>query len=163
MRLDDTVRIPLLARDGSVRAYALVDRSDAAFVNQWTWSLHSAGYAQRKVTVRGKQTRIYLHRALLGLVSGDGLEGDHRNRDRLDCRRQNLLKVPKHGNRQNKPSQPGASSLHRGVSWDAGNNKWMAQVQAGGKNVILGRFDDEQLAADAAQDARRRLLPFSVD
>lgn len=37
MHDQDTVRIPLRARDGSIRAYALVDAADAEWLSQWTW------------------------------------------------------------------------------------------------------------------------------
>jgi hypothetical protein len=31
--------IPLRARDGSVKAWALIDAADAAWLNQWRWSM----------------------------------------------------------------------------------------------------------------------------
>lgn len=65
--------IPLSARDGSIRAYAIVDATDAHWINQWRWHLDK-GYARRNEWRDGKCIAILLHRELLGLRSGDGLE-----------------------------------------------------------------------------------------
>lgn len=161
---DTTARIPLRARDGSIRAYALVDAADAEWANQWRWSL-GKGYALRIGCAGGSRQTILLHRELLGLSPGDGLEGDHINRDRLDCRRANLRVVPKKGqpNHQNVSSHRGATSRHRGVSWDKRNGKWFVKVWAGGKHHYLGLFADEEEAAQVARDARLRLMPYAVD
>lgn len=160
MQSDDTVQIPLCARDGSIRAYATVDASDAEWAGQFRWYLSGVGYAVR--TVR-HNVKAYLHRELLGLIPGDGLEGDHRNLDKLDNRRINLRAVPKHGNRQNVPSRRGAASEYRGVYWDARRSVWYAQVGSGGHAHSLGDFASEFEAAEAARVARQRILPFTVD
>jgi hypothetical protein len=44
-----------------------------------------------------------------------------------------------------------------GVSWNKMNRKWRAQFNHDGKNQYLGRFDDEQEAAQAVDTAARRL------
>lgn len=52
-------------------------------------------------------------------------------------------------------ADPGAvKSKYRGVSWHRGKRKWQAQIKAGdGKNTHLGRFDNEDDAARAFNDA----------
>jgi hypothetical protein len=164
---DDTVRIPLRAKDGSVRAYALVDAADAEFVGRWTWRLDAQGYAGRGERVGGRTgpyTHIFLHRELLGLPRGDqAIITDHINRDRLDNRRANLRALLKASNPQNVPSYRGASSQYRGVSWMKRNRKWIAYVQIEGKQHYLGLFVSEDEAASAAKAARVRLLPYATD
>jgi hypothetical protein len=160
------VLVPLRAHDGSIRAFAIVDEADAEFVNRWRWHLNK-GYAQRlEVTwpsgKRCSQT-IRLHRVLLGLVKGDGVEGDHINRNTLDDRRANLRALPKGVNSQNKPSYAGSSSQYRGVSWRKRRHKWSAGLETNGKSIHLGNFDTELEAAEAARAGRARLLPFAVD
>lgn len=160
----DVARIPLRARDGTVRAYAIVDAADAEWVNQWRWCLYlPIGYAARKTEVGGHSETIYLHRALLGLKRGDGLEGYHRDRDRLNCRRSNLRVVRKAGNDQNRGSAPASTSAHRGVSWRTQSQKWHAQIKVHGKKVHLGYFANEIDAAVAARAARARWLAYAVD
>jgi hypothetical protein len=160
----DTARIPLHARDGSVRAYAIVDITDAEWVNQWKWQRLSTGHAVRSSRDTGQRRFILLHRELLGLPRiSDGREGDHINRDRLDNRRTNLRIVPKAGQQQNTRPQTGRTSAHRGVSWLKERNRWEAYVQINGKKRRLGRFVSETEAAEAARAARARLMPYATD
>lgn len=164
MCLEDTVRIPLRARDGSVRAYALVDAADAERVNQWRWSLTPQGYARRGISINGIPFIILLHRELLGLpLKSDGRTGDHINRDKLDNRRANLRILSQAENAQNRPSAKGATSQYRGVHWSKHHQKWVATVGLGGKQLRLGTFHDEEVAASVAREARGRLLPHATD
>jgi len=87
-------RIPLHARDGTVRAYALVDEIDYQRLGLFCWSLHAEGYAfrreRRDERPEGRRGVVYLHRAILGFDRTQKLFVDHVNRDKLDCRRENL-------------------------------------------------------------------------
>lgn len=161
----NAVPIPLRGRDGTVRAYAIVDAADAAWVNQWRWSLlNRGGYARRRITQDGRQKTVLLHRELLGLPrDNDGRRGDHIDRDTLNNRRSNLRILPSGGNQQNVPSHAGSSSSHRGVTWDKSRGKWMARLTAEGRHINLGRFTNEVAAAKAVRAARARLMPFAVD
>lgn len=159
---ESTVRVPLRARDGSVRAYALIDGADAAWVNQWRWCL-TRGYAIRRERRENNRT-VYLHRELLGLPRvGDGRQGDHIDRDRMDNRRANLRVVTSGENRQNVSSKPGSSSRYRGVYFDKRRTKWCARIVINRAHKHLGYFDIEDEAGAAALAARRRLLPYAVD
>lgn len=160
---DGSALIPLRARDGSVRAYAMVDVVDAKWIGRHRWH-YERRYAVRDVGGRRQKRKIYLHRQILGLVPGDGLEGDHINRDRLNCRRSNLRIVPgKSANRQNLPGQRNTSSSHRGVSFYKRDGTWQAYTRANGRRVHIGYFKTENEAAEAARAARLRLMPYAVD
>lgn len=159
----DGVLIPLRARDGSIRAYAIVDAADAEWVNRWRWSL-STGYAVRNATIApGQHFILGMHREILGLGQGGEIEVDHINRDRLDNRRANLRAIPKAGNRQNVAGRPDASSRFRGVSWRPTLGKWVAYTHVAGKYRHLGSFADEHEAAVAARAARRALMAYTVE
>lgn len=162
MRNQDTVRIPLRARDGSVRAYAVVDAADAEWVNQWTWHLASKRYAARSVHAGGRRL-IYLHRELLGLMYGDRTEGDHVDRDKLNNRRSNLRPSTRRSNSHNLGSRPNSTSEHRGVAWDRKNQKWRASIALDRKMIALGRFSDEADAAGIALTARLEYMPGATD
>ena len=157
-----TVRIPLRARDGSVRAYALIDRADAALADK-RWSLTrpaaGLGYAVRRVwdPVSKAHAAEHLHRVIVGLEPGDPRVVDHINRDRLDNRRANLRVVTRGENAQNAKPR-GGSSRHRGV-YSNGRGGWCVKV---GRRHI-GTFPTERDAADAAREARARLLPVATD
>jgi hypothetical protein len=159
-----TALIPLLSRDGSLWGHAIVDAEDGEWANQWRWC-QRRGYASRNgARSHGRQHAIYLHRELLGLPwISDGREGDHINRNRLDCRRANLRILPKGGNQQNPSVIEGALSRFRGVTWNPNNKKWVAGLSVNGTYRYVGFFKDEEEAARAVLEARRRHMPYAVD
>ena len=158
------IRVPLRARDGSVRAYALIDDVDEPLMAN-RWSLGGKGYAVRTVRFDGRRTyTLALHRAIFGLERGDPRQVDHVNGVRLDCRRSNLRIVPSHAeNRQNVGSLAGSTSKYRGVSWHRQTRKWRAVVKIDGVTHWLGRFDDEDEAGRVAAEFRKRHVPYSVE
>lgn len=157
------VRIPLYRRDGSIRAYAIVDEADATIVTHRRWYL-SHGYVVRGVRLsRTRGTTVTLHRELLGLSADDQRQVDHINRDRLDCRRSNLRIVTVAENQQNVSSYTGSTSKHRGVSWNTAMRKWKAKVHIRGKDVYLGCFDSEEEAGHIAHETRLRLMSHAID
>lgn len=160
---DAAVRIPLRARDGSIRAYVVVDVGDADWLNRWRWKLDVNGYAVRSGWKEGTRGTFRLQREIFGLSPSDTVQVDHRNRDRLDCRRANLRVLPAGGNDHNRSSYKGSSSGYRGVTWDKRARKWRAQVKSKGQNHHLGLFDLEEEAAKVAAEARIRLLAYSLD
>lgn len=100
-----SIQVPLYARDGTVRAWSIVDDEDADLARQH-WYLDNNGYAARYVPQR---TQL-LHRAVLNLLPGDPRQGDHIDGRRLNNRRSNLRIVTPAENAQNRPSRPGTSS-----------------------------------------------------
>lgn len=162
-----TALVPLRARDGSIKTYALIDAADAEWVNQWLWHLNGNGYVARNVADGpNKQTKIYLQRALLGLPHKKGsldLTGDHIDRDPLNNRRGNLRAIPEDGNKQNVSSVSGSASKYRGVSWDTKRRKWRAAVRVNDKSHVAGYFSDEDDAGQAARTIRLAHLPYAID
>lgn len=159
---DGTARIPLMGKTGEVRAYAIIDAADAAFVSQWRWSLMRT-YACRTVRVNGRAMSIRLHRELLGLKHGDTREGDHINHQTLDNRRSNLRILPHLGNLQNRIARRSSRSQHRGVSWSTAEQKWKATVRVDGLNVHLGYFTSEHDAGAIAKYVRLDTMPYATD
>lgn len=159
---DPTVALIPVYGHGRVVAYAKVDRGDSEWACRYRWHL-SKGYARRAERRAGTVIAFFMHRELLGLVKGDRLAGDHISRDTLDNRRGNLRILTKATNGQNRTSKRGTASAFRGVSWNAEYQRWYATMTANAKTTWLGSFADEEAAAKAARDARRRLLPFSPD
>jgi hypothetical protein len=152
-----TARVPLLRRDGIIADYATIDVVDAEWVGQWPWCLSQAG----RYAVRGNGIR--LHRELLGLKPGDGLFGDHIDRDTLNDRRSNLRAVPPSESPQNVSPRMGGTSVYRGVAWSKQYGCWIAYCNVGGKRTYWDLFDDETEAAEAARAARARFMPLATD
>lgn len=155
--------IPLRDRDGLIRAYAIVDETDFDWLSQWAWYQISGGYAVRTVRVDGRRRMIYLHRFLLGLEHGDKRQGDHINRNKLDCRRANLRIAPhaQFDNQQNRAASGNRNNTsgYRGVTWHKAGQKWMARVA----DVYLGLHDTPEAADRVAKAFRAKHMPFSLD
>lgn len=152
-------RIPLRAKDGSVRAYALVDDADFEWLSQWPWHF-SMGYAMRK----GGRKTVNMHRQILGLERGDRRQGEHKNRNPLDCRRSNL-RIAERGqadNQQNRGAQVNNTSGYRGVFWSGKEQKWVANARVGGMRFCRC-FETAELADIAVKAFRAQHMPFSED
>lgn len=154
--------LPAHRKDGSVRAWTLLDCADYESAQEFRWSLSSAGYFVRMK--RGADRAIsLLHREILGLLPGDQREGDHVNHDKLDNRRLNLRVVDSQGNKQN-ASRRKDTTHGRGVAFHQGRRKpWQARVQSMGKVTSFGYYQTREEAAAAARQGRELLLPLATD
>lgn len=121
--------------------FAFVDAEDFEWLNQWNWHISSAGYA-----LNAKE-RICMSRIILGLEKDDKRQADHINHNRCDNRRCNLRICTHLQNLMNaSPSKNGASK-YKGVSWKKDKSKWRATIVVNKKQIHLGYFKLEQLAA----------------
>lgn len=151
--------IPLWARDGTIRGRVTVDDVDFEALNEFRWHLHAQGYAMRRTVPERRM--VLMHRQIMGLDRGDPREVDHRDLDRLNCRRSNLRIVTHAQNAQNVRSRAGARSKHRGVGWHEGRGKWRARVMVAGREHCAGWFIEEDEAARAAEALRKELMPYA--
>lgn len=156
----NAVRIPV-EKHGEVVAYAVVDAQDSRLARH-RWKLDRDGYARRNTTINGRAFTVLLHREIMGLVPGDGMEIDHENRDRLDCRRENLRVATRYQQMQNRIGGWG-TSLHRGVYWSKKEGKWRVQVRVNHQTHNLGSFADEEVAAAVASAFRAEHMPHSPE
>jgi hypothetical protein len=153
-----TVEIPLHRNGKPLGVMTLIEAGDYDFVMERRWCLGPNGYVFNQTQADG---RVYLHRLLLGLPAGDARQGDHRNRNRLDNRRENLRIVTQKQQMQNLPGW--GRSAHRGICWHGHSQRWMAYGEVDGKRVYLGYFDTEKEAAAAARTWRQAHMPFAID
>ncbi|MFA5377659.1 MAG: HNH endonuclease [Dehalococcoidia bacterium] len=134
---------------------ALVDDADFEWLMRWKW--HAAWskctksfYAKRTMgPANGGPATIAMHRQILGLERGDKRQGDHKNHDTLDNRRENIRIVTDQQNRFNRRGT-------KGYSWDVSHNQYYAQIKVGGIKICLGRFDDPHEARTAYLSAKAK-------
>ena len=112
--------------------YALVDDQDYDELSKHKWSarrLRNSHYVQRGVSAGKKRAILTMHRAILGLRTGDGIHGDHINGNGLDNRRSNLRKCTNQQNHFNMRTTTGTSK-YKGVSKISRPQKrqWLSQV-----------------------------------
>lgn len=156
--------IPVYKR-GEVVAHALVDDEDYLRLRDFTWGLTSNGYARRS---ESRSSKVFMHREVMGLMPGDGLEVDHRDLDRLNNRRANLRVVTHAENGQNRVSQSTCcgrpvSSRFRGVTWDKERQKWQAKLELHGRTRYVGRYPSEVDAAAAVTRARLEAMTHTIE
>lgn len=109
---------------------------------------------------KDNQKNYYLHRYVLGNPES---EVDHINRNKLDCRRENLRLATRSQNNVNKGKRKGTSSKYIGVRWHKRDQKWEAYCSINGKNKNLGYYDDEDEAGKVRDRAVLELYgPFAV-
>lgn len=136
--------------------FVLVDAADFAALSRWKWS-YSDGYAIRGFRIGGRAGMLKIHRVVVG-VDDPRVQVDHRDRNRLDCRRENLRIATVTQNNRNRSIGRRNASGFKGVVWDADRNKWRAQIGFNHRFYILGRYDDPAVAARAYDAAANNLF-----
>lgn len=131
--------------------FAAVDDADFDWLNRWKWQAQydptmKAYYAHRTDRTGGRKRRVLMHRAILGLTHGDGLQGDHANLNTLDNRRSNLRIATPAQNAKNHRRQLNNASGYRGVSWCKAAGMWMARCSVDGDRKYLGVFESKETA-----------------
>lgn len=113
--------------------------------------IDSLGYPVARID--GVRTRLHRH------VAGHpaGMDVDHINRDKLDCRRQNLRLATRQQNSCNAGRRTHNTSGYRGVYLCKFTRRWRAEIRANGAAHKLGRFSDPAEAAAAYDAAAIRL------
>ncbi len=157
--MDNTLVIPIRIPGSEQIAQAQVSLQEHAYFSQWEWQLHEKGYAVRYVhvndgTAKGRVAPIYLHRAILHAPPGDVVV-DHINRDRLDCRRENLRLVSKAVNNLNRGVRAGGKFV--GITMDRARSRkpWVAQIAKRGVGRTIGRYATGEEAAWAYDTVAR--------
>lgn len=82
---------------------------------------------------------------------------DHINNNRTDNRWINLREVSDCENAHNTMIRSDNKSGVKGVSWDKRRGNWKAEIQAFGKRVFIGSFNDLKEADRVMKEARQRM------
>lgn len=139
---------------------AKIDEADAEWVGRHSWQLSTGGYAYRRrslPTVNGERgyVTIYLHRAVceMSVPIPDGMEVDHIDVDKLNCRRDNLRPCTRAQNRRNVKAYRNNTSGAKGVWFVPSLNKWRASISVSKRAKHLGVFMTRDEAVQAYQAA----------
>lgn len=156
-------QIPLRRRDGTVRAYAIVDDVDFGWLNEWRWHLNGAGYVERCQQESGRVRHYQLHREITG-VTDPAVKVDHYDNNPLDNRRSNLRVCTHAENMQNRKGPwVTSTSGYRGVSLVKRTGRWLAHATVAGKLYQLGYFDTPEQADECVRAFRATAMPFSKE
>jgi hypothetical protein len=127
---------------------ALVSLADFEYLSKFNWyarweSATKSFYAARKGEGLGKIVKMA--RELTAAVEGELV--DHKNRNSLDNRRENLRKCTAFQNQCNHAAQANNTSGYKGVS--PHGDKWRAQIRIKYRTIPLGVYSDIKHAAVA--------------
>ena len=121
--------------DGS---HFLIDACDIKRFSQFYWGIHE-GY----IKLRGhRMLTVPLHRFILGYDKNSDVIIDHINRNRLDCRRENLRIVTPQQNSMNKSMQKNNTSGYTGVFFDKSKGKYCGVIGLNDRRIRLGYSDN---------------------
>lgn len=154
--LEDVIEIPLT--QGQV---AYIDAVDADLA-QYKWfarfqSHYANGgefHATRNTRLTGeKRATELMHRVILSRILDRPLLRseivDHKNRNPLDNRRENLRLATISQNSMNAGIRSDNDSGYKGVCWRKDKQKWEAYIKFNGKRQFLGYFGTPQSAHKA--------------
>ena len=136
--------------DGRGRSFVF-DERDLPLVEGHTWTIDDIRYVY--TIIDGKQ--YTLSRLIMSPTSGECI--DHVNGDTFDNRRSNLRYADKYTNTQNVRMNSLNTTGYKGVTFKKSNGKYCARITAYGKRRHLGYFDDPVKAAEAYDEAARKL------
>ena len=138
--------------------WTILDQQDYYRLKNFNWYIGGNGkefYAFRNIkNGPGKTKMVSMHREIMNPPGH--LLVDHRNNHGLDNRRANLRWATQSQNRQNRAKKKNTSSRFIGVCFDKQTGKWKARIRTDGKEICLGRFDDEIEAARTHDAAAKK-------
>jgi hypothetical protein len=151
--------------------FAQVDDEDYDYLMQWKWYAtkgYSGYYAFRPQLIEGHNKCISMHRFIMNPIEKQ--QTDHKNRNTLNNQRSNLRNCSHSQNQQNKKAK--GVSKYLGVAWHVSKNKrfrkktkdfviykssrWIAHITTNGKQIHLGRFQNEIDAARAYDEVAKQ-------
>jgi hypothetical protein len=140
--------------------FAQVDDEDYEYLNQWKWCADTSDqkvfYAKRIHYIEGGKgkirRKISMHRLIMK-VEKPNILIDHKDHDGLNNQKYNLRVATYSQNSMNVTSYKKSTSEYLGVHWDIESKKWKAAIKIKGKQLNLGRYLDEKLAAKAYNTA----------
>lgn len=138
--------------------FVIVDDEDYEYLNQFSWhcKIHKkVKYAERSVRIGKKMVHYKMHREIMGITNRKELV-DHEDHDGLNCQKHNLRKATKSNNNSNRRSIGVSKYLGVSPCKRSKVKKWKAQIFGNSKNINLGRFEIEEDAARAYDEAAKK-------
>lgn len=137
--------------------FAQVDDDDFEYINSFKWQAVKSKkgktfYAVRRKYINGKKTLIIMHRIIMNLFDKK-LFIDHIDFDGLNNQKLNLRTAT--FSQSNSYRSAKSKYVYRGIRPDCG--KWESRITLNKKQIRLGRFKTQEMAALAYNEAAIKL------
>jgi hypothetical protein len=153
----DNNTIKLLSSN-NYEKYFYIDSEDLNKIINYCWRFTTRGYIE---TTIGHKI-IKLHQLILDRVGVyDNLIIDHKDRDPLNNRKENLRLVGQDKNAINSSMQSNNTSGIIGVCWDKKGCKWLAQLNYQKDHKLIGSYNNKEDAIKTRLQAE--LKYFGID
>lgn len=139
---------------------AKVNKEDFPSLSVFKWRVAKRGkkiYCTRDKMINGKNTKVYMHRQLMGLPYGDRRQVDHKDGDGLNNTRENLRVCTASQNMKNGSVHTDSVSGLKGVSWNKQKGKWAVYISSGSLRKCVGLFEDKFEAALAYDNSAKEI------
>lgn len=139
--------------------FAQIDDADYGLVKDAKWyavryAKRGTFYAVRYTFYAGRKCPIAMHRELLGLRCGDGMEVDHADGDGLNNRRENLRCCSRSQNAKNRKKSLHGTTPFKAVYREG--RKFRARITVDGVRLHVGTFNTAEEAHVAYVEAARK-------
>ena len=125
------------------------DLEDYDKIKDYCWCEHILSNGYHALEARDLQSKKVIRMQWLII----GKYYDHKNRNPLDNRKDNLRSASKNENNQNHKKFVTNTSGFSGVIWHKAQQKWTARISVDNKRVFLGYFDTKREAIIARLQA----------
>jgi len=132
-------------------ARALFSKQWLSVVKKYKWCIDDIGYCNAGID--GKTTR--LHKLIKGKPP-KGLVTDHKDRNKLNNRDENLRFITQQQNTRNSKMQSNNKSGVTGVYWNKIGKRWVAQIKINKKTIYLCSFRDKNKAIKLRKEAEEK-------
>lgn len=138
--------------------YALLDDQDFDHFSKWKWQLNNKGYVRRTLKRAGLPDKTLLLHVAVAREAGLHGEIDHKDRDKLNCQRDNLREATRSGNNANSRKPRTNTSGYKGVKLERRTKtpRYTARITVNRKEIHLGTYDTPEEAATAYDQAARK-------
>jgi len=128
----------------------MIDTKDIHHVQSKPWRLNSSGYVYYS---KNGEKQITLHRLVMNAPEDKQI--DHKDGNRLNCRKSNLRVCTQDENSRNRKKSKVCKSGYKGVTKDG--NKWRATIGINKKYIYLGGYETPEAAAHAYNQSALKL------
>ena len=127
-----------------------IDKEDYDVVSQYQWFVTEHGY------ISATSNHMYLHRLVMNFP--ENMQIDHKNGNRLDCRKQNLRICDNQRNSYNTALRKNNKSGIKGVYYSTSNKSWNVQITYEGKVMHVGYFKNKIDAINKRLEIEKELF-----